>query len=68
MWFVLLSREVRARYQDEERGGVVLLSLSAVFTGKNRVQSMYLANGLCDPMSIRDTRGVREVCDLGCFH
>ena len=35
-----------------------LLSLSAVFTGKNRVWSTFLANGLCEPMSIRDSRGV----------
>ena len=39
---------------------MVLLLLSAVFTDKNRVRSMYLANGLCDPMSTRDSRGVRE--------
>ena len=47
---------------------MVLLSLSAVFSGKNRVWIMYLANGLCDPISIRDSRGLREGCGLGCFH
>ena len=38
---------------------MVLLSLSAVFTDKNRVWSTFLANGLCDPFT-RDTREERR--------